>query len=75
MEHADLDIRNLSIRCGACMNYKTLVGFSKRDAWHVYAYECDDGTCDVEATRTLLEIPAELDVFSRRHPDCGGGGS
>lgn len=72
MDHADLDIRDLSVRCGACMNYRTLVSFSKRDGWHVYAYACEPGTCDSASVRTILELPAEIDVFARRHPDCGG---
>lgn len=72
MEHENLDIRDLSVRCGACMNYKTLAAFSKREGWHVYVYECDAETCDVDATRTLLEVPEAIDVFARRHPDCGG---
>jgi hypothetical protein len=54
------------------MNYMTLVGFSRRDEWHVYTYECEPGTCEKETNRTLLELPAELDLFSRRHPECGG---
>lgn len=68
-----IQIRDLSIRCGNCMNYQTLSGYSRRDAWNVYTYECEAGTCDAEKTRTLLEVPVALDVFAQRHPDCGGG--
>jgi hypothetical protein len=63
-----IDLRNLSIKCGNCETYQTLCGFSTRDEWHVYTYECENETCDPTVTRTLLEIPAELDVFARRDP-------
>lgn len=68
-----LNIRDLSIRCGHCMNYQTLAAYRPREGWNVYTFECESGTCDVETTRTLVEVPAEIDEFSRRHPDCGGG--
>jgi hypothetical protein len=68
-----IDLRNLSIKCGKCETYQTLCGFSARDEWHVYTYECENGICDPAVTRTLLEIPAELDVFARRDPDWRGG--
>lgn len=68
-----LDIRDLSVRCGRCMNYQTLSAYSRRDGWNVYTYACDEGTCDPEATRTLVEVPQAVDLFAQRHPDCGGG--
>jgi len=67
-----IHIRNLSVRCGHCMNYQTLVAYRARDGWNVYVYECDAEHCDAEVSRTLLEIPAELDEFAQRDPECGG---
>lgn len=68
-----LDIRDLSVRCGKCMNYQTLSAYSRREDWNVYTYTCDAESCDPEATQTLLEVPAAIDLFAQRHPDCGGG--
>lgn len=64
-----IDIRNLSIRCGNCDTYQTLSAFARRDEWNVYTYECENEVCDPVVTRTLLEVPAELDRFARRDPD------
>ena len=61
-----INIRNLSIKCGNCGTYQTLSGFERSDEWHVYTYECENEICDPEVTRTLLEVPVELDVFARR---------
>lgn len=70
---AMINIRNLSIRCGQCDTYQTLCGFARRDGWHVYTYECENDLCDPEVTRTLLELPVELDEFARRDPEWRGG--
>jgi hypothetical protein len=64
-----IDIRDLSIKCGHCLTYQTLVGFARRGDWNVYTYECEPAV-----TRTLLELPRELDQFARRDPDWRGGG-
>ncbi len=69
-----IDIRNLSIKCGSCEEYQTLCSFSRREEWNVYTYECENGECDPEVTRTLLEVPRHLDVFARRDPEWRGGG-
>ena len=69
----DIDIRNLSIKCGNCDTYQTLSTFSRRAEWNVYTYECENGICDPAVTRTLLEVPVELDVFARRDPEWRGG--
>lgn len=70
---AMVNIRNLSIKCGNCGTYQTLVGFGRREEWNVYTYECENDTCDPTVTRTLLEVPTELDEFARRDPDWKGG--
>ena len=68
-----INIRNLSIRCGGCDTYQTLCGFARRGEWNVYTYECENEVCDRQATRTLLEVPADLDEFARRDPGWKGG--
>jgi len=68
-----INIRNLSVKCGHCDTYQTLTAFSRRDEWNVYTYECENQICDPEVTRTLLEVPRELDEFARRDPDWHGG--
>ncbi|MBZ0114700.1 MAG: hypothetical protein K8J08_19720, partial [Thermoanaerobaculia bacterium] len=52
--------------------YQVLSGYERRDTWNVYTYECESG-CDPDVTRTLLEVPADLDDFARRDPDWRGG--
>ena len=69
-----INIRNLSIKCGQCETYQTLSAFSPSGEWNVYTYECENEVCDPEATRTLLEVPRELDSFARRDPEWRGGG-
>ncbi len=69
-----INIRDLSIKCGNCDTYQTLVGFARRDEWNVYTYECDNGRCDRAVTRTFLEVPREIDEFARRDPEWRGGG-
>ena len=71
--HAPIDLRDLSVKCGRCDEYQTLSGFEPRGEWHVYTYECDNGRCDPAATRTLIEVPAALDVFAQRDPEWRGG--
>ena len=68
-----IHIRNLSIKCGHCHTYQTLCAFSQREEWNVYTYECENDLCDPEVTRTLVEVPAELDEFARRDPAWKGG--
>ena len=70
---ATVNIRNLSIKCGNCDHYQTLSGFAQREEWNVYTYECENDLCDPTVTRTLLEVPAELDEFARRDPGWKGG--
>jgi hypothetical protein len=67
-----INIRDLSIKCGRCGTYQTLCGFAKGDGVHVYTYECEDTGCEPTATRTLLEVPIELDMFAKRDPSWEG---
>jgi len=70
----EIDIRNISVKCGHCNTYQTLAGFTRREGWNVYTYECENDVCDPLMTRTLIEVPRELDVFAHRDPDWRGGG-
>lgn len=67
-----INIRNISIKCGRCTTYQTLCGFERTTEWNTYTYECENDTCDPEMTRTLVEVPAHLDVFARRDPTWEG---
>jgi hypothetical protein len=69
-----VNIRNISIKCGHCDTYQTLSSYSRREQWNVYVYECENDICDPAVTRTLVEIPAELDEFARRDANWRGGG-
>jgi hypothetical protein len=73
-EHDPINIRNISIKCGNCNTYQTLTAFGQREEWNVYTYECENGVCDPAVTRTLVEVPKELDSFARRDPTWRGGG-
>ncbi len=70
-----VNIRNFSVKCGHCREYQTLVGFAPSDEWNVYTYECDNPLCDPERSRTLIEVPANLDEFATRDPSWRGGKS
>ncbi len=69
-----INIRNISIKCGNCDSYQTLCGYARRGEWNVYTYECENDVCDAEVTRTLVEVPRELDEFAHRDPEWRGGG-
>lgn len=73
MEPSSINIRNISVKCGHCGTYQTLCGFQQREDWNVYTYECENDTCDPNVTRTLVEVPRELDEFARRDPEWRGG--
>lgn len=61
-----INIRDLSIRCGQCMNFMTLASYEARDGWNAYTYHCEGGTCDAAAARTVVEVPVPLDEFAVR---------
>ena len=63
-----INIRNISVRCGNCDTYQTLCGFARAEEWNIYTYECENETCDAAMTRTLIEVPKQLDEFARRDP-------
>ena len=67
------NIRNLSIKCGHCDTYQTLCAYRRRDDWNVYVYECENDVCVPELSRTLVEVPSELDEFARRDPTWAHG--
>ena len=67
-----INIRDLSVRCGQCMNFMTLEAYDTRGDWNAYTFVCETG-CDPAAARTVIEVPTHLDLFAQRHPECGGG--
>ncbi len=73
-EASPINIRNISIKCGNCQTYQTLTAFARAGEWNVYTYECENEVCDSAVTRTLIEVPGELDEFARRDPGWRGGG-
>lgn len=68
-----INIRNLSVKCASCGEYQTLVRFEPAEDWNAYTYECEGTACDPAASRTLLEVPVDLDAFARRDPTWKGG--
>jgi hypothetical protein len=64
-----VNIRDISIKCGNCGTYQTISGFVRREGFHVYRYECENDICDPAVTRTLVEVPQEIDDFARRDPE------
>ncbi len=74
MGEGDVNIRDISIRCGHCQSYQTLSAFTRSGDWNVYTYECENDICDRDLTRTLVEVPRAIDVFARRDPEWRGGG-
>jgi hypothetical protein len=68
-----INIRDLSLRCGRCLNFMTLTEYAPREGWNTYTFQCDGGSCDPVASRAVVEVPAELDEFAQKHPACGGG--
>ena len=68
-----INVRNLSVKCGNCQTYQTLSGFQRAGDCNVYTYECENDICDPKLSRTLLEVPRELDEFAQRDPGWRGG--
>jgi hypothetical protein len=73
-EEEKVNIRNISIKCGNCNTYQTLTSFGRREDWNVYTYECENDICDPKVTRTIVEVPQDIDSFARRDPQWRGGG-
>jgi ribosomal protein S27E len=61
-----IDIFMMSVKCGNCENYQTIVGFQKLPDKNVYTYECENEICDPNVTRTIVEVPKHLDNSTRR---------
>jgi hypothetical protein len=61
-----IDVFMMSVKCGNCDTYQTIVGFRKAGENNVYTYECENETCDPNVTRTIVEVPRRLDNSTRR---------
>ena len=61
-----IDIFMMSVKCGNCDTYQTIVKFRKGAEKNVYTYECENEICDPNVTRTFLEVPTHLDNSTRR---------
>src|SRR5262245_6865245 len=61
-----IDIFMMSIKCGNCDTYQTIVKFRKGPEKNVYTYECENEICDPNVTRTIVEVPRHLDNSTRR---------
>jgi ribosomal protein S27E len=61
-----IDIFMMSVKCGNCDGYQTIVGFKKHPETNVYTYECENEICDPNVTRTIVEVPKEVDNSTRR---------
>jgi hypothetical protein len=61
-----IDIFMMSIKCGNCETYQTIVGFKKYPEKNVYTYECENELCDPNVTRTIVEVPKEVDNSTKR---------
>ncbi len=68
-----INIRNISIKCGQCQTYQTLLGFQPGEERNVYTYECENDSCEPSVTRTLVEVPRDLDEFAKRDPEWRHG--
>ena len=61
-----IDVFVMSVKCGNCDTYQTIVAFRKEPDKNVYTYECENDVCDPNQTRTLIEVPRHLDNSTRR---------
>ena len=61
-----IDIFMMSVKCGNCDTYQTIVGFRKYTDKNVYTYECENDICDPNVTRTIVEVPRGLDNSTKR---------
>ena len=69
-----VNIRDFSVKCGNCGTYQTLTAYTRTGDYNVYSYECENDICDVDVTRTLVEVPREVDDFANRDPNWRAGG-
>jgi len=61
-----IDIFMMSVKCGNCDGYQTIVKFRRAGDKNLYTYECENEVCDPNVTRTIIEVPAHLDNSTRR---------
>jgi hypothetical protein len=61
-----IDVFMMSVKCGNCDTYQTIVSFRKFPDKNVYTYECENDLCDPNVTRTILEVPKHLDNSTKR---------
>ena len=61
-----IDIFMMSVKCGNCDTYQTVVGFKKYPEKNVYTYECENEICDPNVTRTIVEVPRDVDNSTKR---------
>jgi len=61
-----IDIFMMSVKCGNCDTYQTIVGFRKQPEKNVYTYECENEHCDPNVTRTIVEVPRGVDNSTKR---------
>jgi hypothetical protein len=61
-----IDIFMMSVKCGNCDRYQTIVKFQKGPEKNTYTYECENEICDPNVTRTIVEVPRHLDNSTRR---------
>jgi hypothetical protein len=61
-----IDIFMMSVKCGNCDAYQTIVKFTRAGDKNVYTYECENEVCDPNVTRTIVEVPVQLDNSTRR---------
>jgi hypothetical protein len=67
-----IDVFMMSVKCGNCDQYQTIVEFKKGGDKNVYTYECDwdaSPNCDPNVTRTIVEVPMHLDNSTKRHEE------
>jgi hypothetical protein len=65
-DHHVIDVFMMSVKCGNCDTYQTIVGFKKYPDKNVYTYECENDLCDPNVTRTIVEVPREVDNSTKR---------
>jgi hypothetical protein len=61
-----IDIFMMSVKCGNCDTYQTVMKFEKVGEKNVYTYECENEICDPNLTRTIIEVPRHLDNSTKR---------
>jgi len=57
-----IDIFMMSVKCGNCDTYQTIVRFAKGADKNTYTYECENEICDPNVTRTIVEVPREFHI-------------